>query len=138
MTKKQREYIRMKFNNKCAYCGTELLKGWHVDELLPVGRSWRDKKDKQGNYVRDNYGRFIKEKYIKHPENFDIVNQMPACSSCNINKHDLSLEQFRSLIQGFMKHLNELNTQYKIAKRYGLVKEDTKPIVFYFEKNIKT
>jgi hypothetical protein len=45
----------------------------------------------------------------------------------------MSLEEFRSLIQGFMKHLNELNTQYKIAKRYGLVIENIKPIVFYFE-----
>lgn len=32
-----------------------------------------------------------------------------------------------------MKHLNELNTQYKIAKRYGLVVENVKPVVFYFE-----
>lgn len=59
---------------------------------------------------------------------------MPACASCNINKHSMSLEEFRMLIEGFMKHLNELNTQYKIAKRYGLVIEDIKPIVFYFEK----
>src|ERR1035437_1582017 len=61
------------------------------------------------------------------------TNQKPACASCNINKHSLSLEEFRSLIQGFMKYLNQLKTQYKIAKRYGLVKEDIKPIIFYFE-----
>ncbi len=33
-----------------------------------------------------------------------------------------------------MKHLNERNTQYKIAKRYGLVVEEEKPVVFYFEQ----
>jgi len=33
-----------------------------------------------------------------------------------------------------MKHLNKINTQYKIAKRYGLVQENIKPIQFYFEK----
>jgi hypothetical protein len=33
-----------------------------------------------------------------------------------------------------MKHLNERNTQYKMAKKYGLVKEDIAPIVFHFEK----
>ncbi len=33
-----------------------------------------------------------------------------------------------------MKHLNERNTQYKIAKRYGLVIEQEKKVVFYFEK----
>jgi hypothetical protein len=47
----------------------------------------------------------------------------------------MSLEEFRRLIQGFMLHLNERNTQYKIAKRYGLVREFIKPIVFYFEKS---
>ena len=46
----------------------------------------------------------------------------------------MSLEEFRNLITGFMKHLNEVNTQYKIAKRYGLVNETLKPIVFYFEQ----
>jgi len=46
----------------------------------------------------------------------------------------MSIEEFRNLISGFMKHLNEVNTQYKIAKRYGLVNETIKPIVFYFER----
>lgn len=61
-------------------------------------------------------------------------NFMPACASCNINKHALKLEDFRQLVEGFMKHLNERNTQYKIAKRYGLVIEQEKRIVFYFEQ----
>ena len=69
----------------------------------------------------------------EHPERLHIDNQIPACASCNINKHSMSLEEFRKLISGFMKHLNELNTQYKIAKRYGLIQETVKPIVFYFE-----
>jgi hypothetical protein len=58
---------------------------------------------------------------------------MPACASCNINKHSESLEDFRKAIKGYMKHLNEINTQYKIAKRYGLVVEVDKPVMFYFE-----
>ncbi len=59
---------------------------------------------------------------------------MPACASCNINKHALKLEDFRQLVAGFMEHLNERNTQYKIAKRYGLVIEQENTVVFYFEK----
>ena len=47
----------------------------------------------------------------------------------------MKLEDFRQLIAGFMKHLNERNTQYKIAKRYGLVMEHEKPVVFYFEQH---
>ena len=46
-----------------------------------------------------------------HPENFRLDNQMPACASCNINKHGMDIEGFRKQIQGFMKHLNEINTQ---------------------------
>lgn len=114
--KKDREIVFNKYGGKCAYCGDLLKKGWHVDELLPVRRN--------------------QDGTCEHPERFNIDNQMPSCPSCNINKHSMSLEEFRALILGFMKHLNEVNTQYKIAKRYGLFSESIKPIVFYFEKDI--
>ena len=113
-SKKDREIIFNKYGGKCSYCGEPLQKGWHVDELLPVRRNG--------------------DGTCMHPERFNIDNQMPSCPSCNINKHSGSIEEFRNLITGFMKHLNEINTQYKNAKRYGLVKEEIKPIVFYFEQ----
>lgn len=114
-TKKQREIIFNKYGGRCAYCGNHLQKGWHVDELLPV--------------IRHKNG------LCEHPENYNIDNQMPACPSCNINKHSLPLESFRSLIKGFIKHLTIVNTQYKIASRYGLVKETNNDVIFYFEKH---
>jgi hypothetical protein len=81
--------------------------------------------------------RYIPSKLIHdgffHPERLVLENQMPACASCNINKHSMELEEFRSLISGFMKHLNEISTQYKISKRYGLVVETDKEVKFYFE-----
>lgn len=132
-TKKEREIIFNKYDGKCAYCGDPLKKGWHVDEFLPVKRLRSFKKDGNGDRIWKN-GKYLEETIILHPENFNIDNQMPSCPSCNINKHSGSIEEFRSLITGFMKHLNEINTQYKIAKRYGLVKEDIKPIIFHFEK----
>jgi len=151
MTQKDRQIIFDKYDGHCAYCGCELVKGWHVDELLPCRRTYKlvngywkhsvtgEKLDSLHAAVRGTaalYNR-VKSRYVQvgceHPERVVIENQMPACQSCNINKHSLSLEEFRSLIEGFMNHLNNLNTQYKIAKRYGLVKEDIKPIVFYFE-----
>lgn len=131
--KKEREIIFNKYNGRCAYCGELLTKGWHVDELLPIKRGWRYKVNENGDYIFDDWGRKIQERYIEHPEHLNIANQMPACASCNINKHSGSLEEFRSLIEGFMKHLNTVNTQYKIAKRYGLVQETVKPVKFYFE-----
>jgi 5-methylcytosine-specific restriction endonuclease McrA len=125
VSKKNREIIYNKYNGRCAYCGEVLQKGWHIDELEPVRRKFTYDKNK---------GTFKATGDCLHPERFNIDNQMPSCPSCNINKHSMSLEEFRNLISGFMKHLNEVNTQYKIAKRYGLVNETIKPIVFYFER----
>jgi len=127
MKKHERQKIFDKYGGKCAYCGCELLKGWHVDEVEPCRRMY--------DYVRHPINGNWVTKFIgySHPERLNIDNQMPACASCNINKHSGSVEDFRNLIQGFKKHLNEINTQYKISKRYGLVVEVDKPIVFYFE-----
>ncbi len=149
MTKKDRQLIFDKYNGHCAYCGCELVKGRHVDEIEPVLRNykyvnahWKNKITKEKvpilqEHMSRTVWEYMPAKYVQdgcaRPENYNINNQMPACASCNINKHSMSLEEFRKLIEGFMKHLNELNTQYKIAKRYGLVKENIKPIVFFFE-----
>lgn len=126
MTKKEREQIKNKYGGKCAYCGCELQKGWHVDEIQPVRRNhkWNSEKRK---YEID------KDNPMMHPERMVISNQNPSCASCNINKHSSSLEDFRSLIKGFMNHLNNSSTQYKVAKRYNLIKEEDIPVVFYFE-----
>lgn len=115
VSKKNREIIFKKYGGKCSYCGDPLQKGWHVDHLKPIRRNFEGSTG------------------MLRPEFDNIDNMMPSCPSCNINKHSLPLESFRALVSGFMKHLNEVNTQYKIAKRYGLVKETIKPIVFYFE-----
>ena len=126
--KENRELIFNKYDRRCAYCGIELQKGWHVDELLPVRRNMKWNKDKT-KYVHDGT--------YEHPERLTIENQMPSCPSCNINKHSMSLEDFRNLITGFIISLNRDSTQYKIAKRYGLVIEVQKPeVVFHFEKQL--
>jgi len=134
MKKQTRQTVFDKYGGKCSYCGCELVKGWHVDHLEPIRRSQKHIRDETGRCLRDENGNYLYEKYQSHPERDCIENYMPACASCNINKHSMGLEDFRNLISGFMKHLNEINTQYKIAKRYGLVHEDIKPVVFHFEK----
>lgn len=146
MTKMQRQEVYNKFGGKCAYCGCELQKGWHVDELMPVRRNYKwvpghwtngGTKYMSEEELLERGSKWVESRQVPdgcmHPERLHIDNQMPACASCNINKHSMSLEEFRSLISGFMKHLNEASTQYKIAKRYGLVQETVKPVVFYFE-----
>lgn len=121
MKKTERQKVFDKFGGRCAYCGCELVKGWHVDHIEPIRRNTK----------------WVEDKWVvigcQHPERETIDNYMPACASCNINKHSDSIEDFRKLIAGFMKHLNEINTQYKIAKRYGLVTENPIEVKFYFE-----
>ena len=124
--KGNREIIKAKYNGRCAYCGCELQKGWHIDEIEPVRRNHVWNKDKR-RYEID------KSRPMEHPERLHIDNQNPSCPSCNINKHSNSLEWFREAIKGYMKHLNEVSTQYKIAKRYGLVTETDIEVIFYFE-----
>ena len=46
----------------------------------------------------------------------------------------MSLEEFRDLISGFIRSLNRDSTQYKVARRYGLIVEAVQPVVFYFEQ----
>lgn len=147
MTKREREQIFNKFGGRCAYCGCELTKGWHVDEIQPVIRKrkwvaahWDDKTKPLCNdedYDNPKFRQWVEGKWVadgcERPENYNAENQYPACASCNINKHSMDLESFRNGIAAFMKHLNEISTQYKIAKRYGLVQETNMPVIFYFE-----
>lgn len=115
MTKQQRQFIFDKYNGHCAYCGCELTKGWHVDHLRPIRR-------------------LVRKEGCRHPKRDCLDNCMPACASCNINKHTMNLEEFRRLVGGFITSLNRDSTQYKIAKRYGFVTEIEKPVIFYFEQ----
>lgn len=133
MKKADRQKLYAKYGGRCAYCGCELVKGWHVDEIEPVRRSWKYKKDEMGQLIYNNKGNPIKIHYMEHPERLHIDNQNPACASCNINKHSNTLEQFRENIAGYLKSLNERMVQYKMVKKYGLVVETEKPVVFYFE-----
>ena len=114
MTKKERELIFNKCNGKCAYCGCELKKGWHVDHIEPIVRNWCNGT-------------------CEKPENEVFENYNPSCPSCNIQKNSHTLEQFRKNIKQFVSSLNQYSTQYKFAKKYGLVSENEIDVKFYFE-----
>ena len=114
MNKKTRDLVKSKYNNKCAYCGCELKKGWHVDHLEPIVRNWRNGT-------------------CEKPENENLENYNPSCASCNIQKNSYTLEQFRNNIKQFVSSLNQYSIQYKFAKKYGLVKETEIEVKFYFE-----
>lgn len=121
----KREKIYQKYNGHCAYCGCELKKGWHIDHMEPVIRKL--KYDKNRKLVTSN-------EYWR-PENDTFENKVPSCPSCNINKHSMGIEGFRTAIYNYMEHLNNISTQYKLVKRFGLIKETNIKVVFYFEKH---
>lgn len=125
-----RKKVFEKTDGKCAYCGCDLQKGWHVDEMEPVRRDYISipvKKD--GRY--SHHKRVLNS--VMHPERFHIDNQWPACAACNIQKGSFTIEQFRRNIAAFVVSLNRDSTQYKFAKKFGLVKETEQPVIFYFE-----
>jgi 5-methylcytosine-specific restriction endonuclease McrA len=151
MTKKEeREFIRLKCNGRCAYCGEVLHQGWHIDHVEPVDRKFEripehykhnqtgDKKDNLWDIKWEDRMNYTKVKSrlkvigFNKPENDKFENKMPACPSCNINKHGMNLELFRRFIEGFIPALNNSAT-YKVVKRYGLIQETGIRVKFYFE-----
>jgi hypothetical protein len=116
MKKQDRQIVFDKYGGKCAYCGTPLVKGWHVDHILPVVRHLDDPKK------------------LYYPDRHCAENYNPACASCNIMKSSGSIEDLRQTIAKFINSLNEYSTQYKFAKRYGLVQETRIDVKFYFER----
>ena len=81
--------------------------------------------------------RSLVNKHIQKAEDIiedPLENYNPSCPSCNIQKNSYTLEQFRDNIKKFVNSLNQYNTQYKFAKRYGLVKETEVDVAFYFEQ----
>lgn len=111
--KVKRTDILAKTNGHCGYCGVELTDKWHVDHMI-------------SKYYAE---------YHKMEIDIDCIdNLMPACASCNIYKKEFTLEAFREQLGLLTERLNNTIAIYKIAKRYGLVGETNKPILFYFER----
>lgn len=132
MKKSERELIFNKYGGKCAYCGRELIKGWHVDHLEPCQRRTKYIK---GHYVGDKWvePRIVQDGFY-NPDANHIDNYNPSCASCNILKSSVPIEAFRERIANFINSLNSYTNQYKFAKRYGLIEETNNPVVFYFEQ----
>lgn len=107
-----------KYNGHCAYCGCELeYKDMQVDHLMSVASTeWknRDKVDQLDT----------------------IGNYMPSCRMCNYYKGALDIEDLRRILQTTLMRNVRRPFDYRLAVKYGLVKEDVHPIKFYFERDI--
>lgn len=125
MNKADRQKIFDKYGGKCAYCGCELKKGWHIDHIESLGRNFRYDKEKK---------KLVHDGTCNRPHNDNFGNSNPSCASCNITKATLDIEGFRAYIQQTVDSLNHNRyAAYKFAKRYGLIQETVKPVIFYFE-----
>lgn len=130
LTKVEREQLKQKFGGHCAYCGVVLGARWHADHLESIGRNFKFVFDeKKRCHVAKSDGTCLR------PENDTIENLMPACIKCNINKHSMSLESWRTVLTNYINGLNShaKYAMYQHAKRFGLVQETQKPVTFFFE-----
>jgi predicted restriction endonuclease len=117
MKKEIRQTIYEKYNGHCAYCGCYLnFKDMQVD-----------------HFISQFHFKFkMAEKYTDK-ELDDINNLMPSCRVCNKWKSCHSVEQFRFEIEEQLARLNEYSSNFRFAKKYGLVEEKPQSILFYFE-----
>lgn len=133
LTKAQRATLREMFGGRCAYCGHELGERWHADHVEPVRREMK--------LVRDDVSRrsrFVPTGALERPENDHIGNLMPACAPCNIRKHAASLEEFRHGMERAVEVARAASSAYRHALRFGLIAEQTGPVIFYFERYAAT
>lgn len=113
LTKDERMKVYNKYNGHCAYCGCELeYKDMQVDHIDSIEMARMQ-------------GRIAEE---------DFCNYNPSCRQCNFYKGAWTLEQFRKHITSMLLPNLQKTFNYRLALKYGLIKEDIKPVVFYFER----
>ena len=123
LNKNQRESLRLMFGGLCAYCGQPLDERWHADHVEPVERKLA---------VRE--GRIIATGELWKPERDTMANLRPACAPCNIDKHTMSVEQWRRKLQDACNVLMRNQPTYRHARRFGLVTETGVQVQFHFER----
>lgn len=117
LSKAERERVRTMFDGRCAYCGDALAERWHADHVEAIRREWW--KPTGG---------------MERPENDHAGNLMPACAPCNLDKHAMTIEQWRGKLTNGPGVLSRNHPTYRHAVRFGLVKETAAPVVFHFER----
>lgn len=111
ISKAKRQQVYNKFKGHCAYCGCEIeYKDMQIDHI---------------QCVRNNGDNIAEE------------NLMPACRMCNFYKSTMTIEKFREQLEKLQSRLNKDFT-YRLAKKYRLIIEYSKPVRFYFEKSEET
>lgn len=113
ISKNIRHQVYEKYDGHCAYCGCKL-----------------EYKDMQIDHIESVYLAGCLNKEV----NDSIENYMPTCRMCNYYKGTATIEQFRNRLSDMLMRNVRLPFDYRLALKYGLIKENIKPIKFYFEK----
>ncbi len=139
ISKNKRDAVRMMFGGKCAYCGCELPeKGWHMDHVDPVVRSYAygQMVESPSGYMRyESFGHGRKKvERFDNPEANREDNLWPSCRQCNINKSSMSLEYWRKFLMDGPESLASYNGRFRHMLRFGIVKPNPEPLLFWFER----
>lgn len=102
-----REVVFKKHGGYCAYCGCKLKPRFCIDHI--------HSKHNGGSNKIENYN--------------------PSCFSCNSSKGTLSIEKWRKQLVHKIIQLNRDSSTYRAVKKFGLVKEINKDVIFYFEQH---
>jgi 5-methylcytosine-specific restriction endonuclease McrA len=110
ISKEERNLVFEKYEGKCAYCGIELKKGWHVDHIVPFVFGGKD----------------------------EFSNYNPSCKECNTYKGATRLETYRSQLKRMLierlEYLFKSKTKMKVAMNMGSIVYYEWDELFYFER----
>ena len=121
MKKEERLIVFNKYNGKCAYCGCELSKSFHVDHIKPAFHNWSDEDIKL---------------HLKQDRGLNVIeNYNPSCPRCNRWKSTWSIEQFRTEISKQIERLKRDSPQFRMALDYGIITETNSQVKFYYENS---
>jgi len=119
-----------KFEGHCAYCGEKItINQMQIDHIIPKYNFEVDIKN--AIHIPERI-----PKFLRHLEELDVEhidNKFPSCRVCNNYKRAFNLESFRNELSLQIERANRHSFNYRMAKKYGQVKETIKPIIFYFE-----
>lgn len=119
ISKTVRKAVYEKYDGHCAYCGCVIaMAEMQIDHMEAV---YLHQIDSGGEMTELN----------------DISNLMPACRACNFYKSTFGIEKFRHNLETLPARLEKFFI-YRLAKKYGLIKEINEPVKFYFEKHKET
>jgi len=108
-----RKLVYDKLNGYCAYCGERIkFKDMQVDHIIPKAR-------------------FHVGHFCYHVDSIQNLN--PACRICNNWKSVHMVDEFRHEISQQVIRLRKYSAQFRLAERYGLIRNTKEPVIFYFE-----